>query len=148
VPEQLSVMVLDASPTSRKILEVILRREGHQAACFEHSREALRFLSQHGPADLLFLSLELGGMDGIGVLMYLRGKPRFQAMVPIAFLNEGDGILLHLKARLAGARQVVRKPLVRQQIVAMLSENLCRRTAAQSSSEQAGKMARSEATHL
>jgi len=49
----LHVIVLDSSPTSRKILEVILRREGHQVACFGDSLEALRALSRHGPADLL-----------------------------------------------------------------------------------------------
>ena len=55
---QLRIIVLDASPTSRKILEVILQREGHQVACFDDSLEALRFLTRHGPADLLFLGLD------------------------------------------------------------------------------------------
>jgi twitching motility two-component system response regulator PilG len=107
-------MVLDTSPTSRKILEVILRREGHQVASFDDSREALRFLSRHGPADLLFLGLELPGMDGFDVLKYLRGEPRFRSMGTIALLNECDGILARLKALLAGAQLVVTKPLVRQ----------------------------------
>jgi hypothetical protein len=31
---QLMVMVLDTSPTTRKILEVILQREGHRVVCF------------------------------------------------------------------------------------------------------------------
>ena len=119
---QLRVMVLDASPTSRKILEVILHREGHQVVCFDDSLEALRFLSRHGAADLLFLGLELPKMDGFKVLQYLRGEPRFHLMGTIALLNERDGILVRLKARLAGAQQVVTKPLVRQRIVALVSE--------------------------
>jgi CheY-like chemotaxis protein len=81
---QLRVMVLDTSPTSRKILEVILRREGHQVACFADSLEALRFLSRHGPPDLLFLGMALPKMDGFDVLKYLRGEPRFHSMVSIA----------------------------------------------------------------
>src|SRR5215469_12908885 len=80
VQRQLRALVLDTSPTTRKILEVILHREGHQVACFADSVVALRFLSQHGPADLLFLSLELPGLDGFDVLKYLRGKPRFHSM--------------------------------------------------------------------
>lgn len=122
VTGQLRVMVLDASPTSRKILEVILHREGHQVVCFDDSLEALRFLSRHGAADLLFLGLELPKMDGFKVLQYLRGEPRFHLMGTIALLNERDGILVRLKARLAGAQQVVTKPLVRQRIVALVSE--------------------------
>ncbi len=118
---QLRVMVLDISPTTRKILEVILRREGHQVICFDDSLEALRFLSRHGPADLLFLGMDLPKMNGFDVLMYLRGEPRFHPMVSIALLSEHDGILSRVKARLAGAQQVVMKPLVRQRIVALVS---------------------------
>src|SRR5258707_11442913 len=122
-------MVLDTSPTTRKILEVILRREGHQVVCFDDPVEALRFLSQHGPANLLFLGMDLPRMDGFDVLKYLRGEPRFHSLVPIALLSEHDGILVRVKARLAGAQQIVMKPLVRQQIGALVSAYPCRKTA-------------------
>ena len=125
---QLRVMVLDTSPTTRKILEVILRREGQQVACFDDALEALRYLVHAGPADLLFLSLKLRGIDGLGVLKYLRGRPRFHAMAIIALLDARDGMLVHVKARMAGAQQVVTKPLVRQQIVDLLSTYQSRRT--------------------
>jgi twitching motility two-component system response regulator PilG len=118
---QLLVMVLDTSPTTRKILEVILRREGHRVVCFNDSLEALRFLSQHGPADLLFLGGNLPRMDGFDVLKYLGGDARFHSMVSIALLSERDGVLCRVKARLAGAQQVVIKPLVRQRLVALVS---------------------------
>ena len=42
---QLRIIILDTSPTTRKILEVILHREDHQVACFDDSLEALRALS-------------------------------------------------------------------------------------------------------
>jgi DNA-binding response OmpR family regulator len=131
VTAQLRVMVLDTSPTSRKILEVILRREGHQVICFDDSPEALRFLSRHGPADLLFLSMALPRTDGFDVLKYLRGEPRFHSMVSIALLSERDGVLGRVKARLAGARQVVVKPLIRQRVVALVSAYSCRSAPAQ-----------------
>ena len=118
---QLSVIVLDASPTTRKILEVILRREGHQVVCFDDPLEALRFLSRHGPADLLFLGIDLPKMDGFNVLKYLKGEARFHSMVSIALLSEQDGVLSRVKARLAGAQQVMLKPLVRQRIAALVS---------------------------
>ena len=124
---QLRVIVLDASPTTRKILEVVIRREGHQVVCFDDPLGALRFLSRHGPADLLFLGIDLPKMDGFDVLKYLRGEPRFHSLVPIVLLSEHDGILVRVKARLAGAQQVVMKPLVRQQLVALVSEYPCRR---------------------
>jgi len=123
---RLRVTVLDTSPTSRKVLEVILRREGHHVVCFGDPLEALRFLSQHGPADLLFLGLDLPGMDGLSVLKYVKREPSLRATVPIALLDGDDGVLPRILARLAGARHVVTKPLVRQQVVALVSEILMR----------------------
>ena len=128
---QLRIIVLDTSPTTRKILEVILHREGHKVACFDDPLEVLGALSRHGPADLLLLSLDLPTMDGFEVLKYLRGEPRFHSMGTIALLGERDGILVRLKARLAGAQLVVTKPLVRQQIVALVSSYACQRASAQ-----------------
>jgi twitching motility two-component system response regulator PilG len=119
---QLRVIVLDASVTSRKILEVIISREGHQVACFGDPLEALRFLCHQGPADLLFLGMDLPRLDGFTVLKYLGGEPRFRPMVSIALLSGRDGILHRLRARLAGAQLVVKKPLVRRRIVSMVSQ--------------------------
>ena len=141
---QLRVIVLDSSPTSRKILEVILRREGHRVACFGDPLAARRFLSRHGPADMLFLGLELPGMDGFDVLEYLRGEPRFHSMETVALLNERDGILTRLKARLAGAQQVVKKPLVRQRIIALVSEYACLVVAAQEAIRRAASAPRED----
>ncbi len=135
---QLKITVLDASPTSRKILEVILLREGHQVACFGDALQALRFLSQYGPTDLLFLALELPGMDGFDVLKYLRDRAHFQAMGTIVLLNRHDGVLVRLKARLAGAQQVVRKPLVGRQIVALVSAYLDRGISLQEADQRTG----------
>jgi len=55
---QLRIIVLDTSPTTRKVLEVILHREGYLVACFDDPLEALRALYRHGAADLLFLCLK------------------------------------------------------------------------------------------
>jgi twitching motility two-component system response regulator PilG len=129
--EQLHVIVLDSSPTSRKVLEVILRRAGHQVACFGDALEALRFLARQGPADLLILGLNLPRMGGFDVLKYLRGEPRFRTMATIALLDGRDGVLVHVKARLAGARQVVTKPLVQQRILDLLSTYRSQRTSVQ-----------------
>lgn len=142
--EQLRVLVLDSSPTSRKILEVVLRRAGHQVACFDEPLEALRFLVRQGPGDLLFLGLDLPRMDGFAVLKYLRGEPRFRAMAAIALLDARDGVLVQVKARLAGARQVVTKPLVQQRIVALLADYVCQGAPDQQASPQAEHLARDD----
>jgi CheY-like chemotaxis protein len=77
-------------------------------------------------------------MDGFDVLKYLKGEPRFHSMGTVALLGERDGILVRLKARLAGAQQVVTKPLVRQQIVALVSKYACQSASAQASNRLTG----------
>jgi CheY-like chemotaxis protein len=121
---QLRIMVLDSSETSRKILEVILRRTGHLVVSFGDPVEALRFLSRRRPADLLFLSTELPRIDGFDVLKYLKSEPRLRSTVPVALLDEGVGVLGRIKVRLVGAQHVVTKPLLRQQIIALVSSHL------------------------
>ncbi len=83
-------------------------------------------------------------MDGFDVLKYLRGEPRFHSMGTIALLNERDGILVRLKARLAGAQQVVTKPLVRQRIVALVSEHLYRSASIQGADQRTGSLTRDD----
>ncbi|GHO55120.1 response regulator [Ktedonobacter robiniae] len=119
---QLRIMVLDTSATSRKILEVIVSREGHEVVCFGDPLEALRFLGRYGPADLLFLGMDLPKVDGFGVLKHLRGEPLLRSMVPIVLLSSRDGILRRVRARLSGAQRVVRKPLVQSRIVSLVCE--------------------------
>ena len=138
VTGQLRIIVLDSSPTTRKILEVIFQRERHKVACFDDPLEALRALSRYGPADLLLLGLDLPTMDGFDVLKYLRGEPRFHSMGTIALLSERDGVLVRLKARLAGAQRVVTKPLVRKQIVDLVSNYASQRAFAQAANQLTG----------
>lgn len=120
---QLRILVLDSSQTSRKILEVILGRTGHLVVGFGDPVEALRFLSQREPADMLFLGVELPKIDGFEVLKHVRGEPRFRSTVPVVLLADRAGVLDRIKARLAGAQHVVVKPLVRQQITALVSSH-------------------------
>ena len=141
---QLRIIVLDTSPTTRKILEVILQREGHLVACFDDPLEVLRALSKYGPADLLLLGMDLPTMDGFEVLKYLRGEPRFHSMGTIALLSERDGILTSLKARLAGAQRVVTKPLVRQQIVDLVSDYAWQRASAQAANQPTASASRKD----
>jgi hypothetical protein len=49
-----------------------------------------------------------------------------------------------LKARLAGAQQVVTKPLVRHRIVALVSEYSCRRVSTQEANQRAGSPTRDD----
>src|SRR6266700_1774846 len=96
------VMVIDDSPTIRKIVETCLRREGFHVIGFADGVEALKWLvsPQGCPPDLLLLDINLPKMDGYEVARHLKAKPQYKS-IPIIMLTRRDGLVDRLKSRLA-----------------------------------------------
>jgi twitching motility two-component system response regulator PilG len=113
------VMVIDDSPTVRKILEVTLRREGMEVVSYPDGVEALRAVMTSPYdrlPDLLFLDLELPRMNGFEIARHLRSKPQWD-QTAIVMLSRRDGVIDRLKARLAGAQAYLTKPFKTQTIL-------------------------------
>ena len=120
------VMVIDDSPTIRKILEVTLRREGMEVVSYSDGVEALRAIATRPYdrlPDLLFLDLELPRMNGFEVARHLRSQPQWNRTA-IVVLSRRDGIIDRLKARLAGTQAYLTKPCTRQMIIEVVRTSL------------------------
>ena len=116
------IMVIDDSPTVRKIIEVCLRREGLEVVSYPDGIQALRAVTNRLP-DLVILDLDLPKMSGFEVARYMRSKPQWSRTV-IVILSRHDGILVRLKARLAGAQAYLTKPFTTQMIVDVVKTTL------------------------
>jgi twitching motility two-component system response regulator PilG len=120
------VMVIDDSPTVRKIVEVSLRREGLDVVSFPDGIEALRAITNqqidHVP-DLVVLDIDLPKMNGYEIARYLRSKPQWSRTI-IVILSRHDGMIDRLKARLAGTQAYLTKPFTTQMIVDVVNSNL------------------------
>ena len=120
------VMVIDDSPTVRKIVEVSLRREGLEVVSFPDGIEALRAVTNHQierVPDLVVLDIDLPKMNGYEIARYLRSKPQWSRTV-IVILSRHDGVIDRLKARLAGTQAYLTKPFTTQMIVDVVNNNL------------------------
>ncbi len=120
------VMVIDDSPTVRKIVEVSLRREGLEVVSFPDGIEALRAVTSHQMErvpDLVVLDIDLPKMNGYEIARYLRSKPQWSRTV-IVILSRHDGVIDRLKARLAGTQAYLTKPFTTQMIVDVVTSNL------------------------
>jgi twitching motility two-component system response regulator PilG len=120
------VMVIDDSPTVRKIVEVSLRREGIEVVSFPDGIEALRAVTNHQMErvpDLVVLDIDLPKMNGYEIARYLRSKPQWSRTV-IVILSRHDGVIDRLKARLAGTQAYLTKPFTTQMIVDVVNNNL------------------------
>lgn len=120
------VMVIDDSPTVRKIIETSLKREGFDSVSFPDGIEALRAITEQRLSripDLVILDIGLPKMDGYEFARRLKSKPQFQQTV-IIMLTARDGMIDRLKGRLAGAKDYITKPFRTQDVISALHSHL------------------------
>jgi CheY-like chemotaxis protein len=105
-------MVIDDSPTVRRFIEEALSREGYEVVSVPDGVEALRAL--HAPdvrlPDLILLDLVMPRLDGFAFALKVKEHPQFKA-IPLVVLSRRSGLVDRLKARLAGIRAYLPKPL-------------------------------------
>jgi twitching motility two-component system response regulator PilG len=119
------ILVIDDSPTVRKILETCLQREGFQVICFEDGIAAMQWLFQYStdlPA-LIILDVNLPKMNGYEVARFLKMKPVLKETILI-MLTRHDGIIDRMKRRLCGAQAYLSKPFETQTILAVVTSYL------------------------
>ncbi|GCE47865.1 chemosensory pili system protein ChpA (sensor histidine kinase/response regulator) [Thermosporothrix hazakensis] len=118
-----SVMIIDDSPTVRKIVEVCLRRAGFRVISFPDGVEALRALTTEQLdrlPDLIILDIDLPKMNGYEVARYLKSKPAL-SRTPIMMLTRHNGVVDRLKARLAGVHTYLSKPFTTHTILSAVN---------------------------
>jgi twitching motility two-component system response regulator PilG len=139
------VMIIDDSPTVRKIIETSLRREGFQSVKYPEEIETLRASTdprssmpdlvvsyadgiqalgaltdpRHPIPDVVILDIGLPKMDGYEIARHLRTKQRFNNSV-IIMLSGRDGVIDRLKGRLAGAKEYLTKPFKTQDVLSAI----------------------------
>jgi twitching motility two-component system response regulator PilG len=119
------ILVIDDSPTVRKVIEVCLQRTGFAVQTFVDGVAALRWLRTPDavtPA-LIYLDIEMPRMDGYEVARALRGMPGLEQTVLI-MISSRDHVLDRLKSRLVGAQQYLTKPFKTQDVVALTQSAL------------------------
>lgn len=120
------IMVIDDSITTRKIVEVSLRREGFTVVSFEDGIQALQALTnQELPRipDLIILDIDLPKINGYDIARYLRSKPAWKKTT-IIILSRHDKMFDRFKARLAGANVYLTKPFNAQLFLEVVRSNL------------------------
>lgn len=119
-------MVIDDSPTVRKIIEVTLGREGFDVVSYPDGIEALRAVATgqlNRLPDLLFLDLDVPRLSGFEVARHLRAKPQWDRTV-IVIISRHGGVIERLKARLAGTQAYLTKPVTTQMIIDVVKTRL------------------------
>ena len=115
------IVVIDDSPTIRKIVETCLGREGFEVKSFPDGVEALMWLVSPAPRlpDLVLLDIGLPKMDGYEVARRLKANPQYHQIL-IILLSRRESVVDRLKGRLVGAKAFISKPITTQRLLALV----------------------------
>ncbi len=103
-----TILVVDDSPTIRKLVTMTLEKYGHHVLSATNGLDALNKLKEMVP-DLILSDINMPHMDGYQLCKMIRGNS-VTRNVPIIMLSGKDGIFDKLRGRMTGATAYITKP--------------------------------------
>ncbi len=100
------ILVVDDEPRMRRVLEIMLRKMGHEVASAADGHEALQRI-QGGPVDLVISDLRMPGMGGIELLNALRTQGN---NLPVIVITAHGTIQSAVEAMKLGACEYMLRP--------------------------------------
>jgi CheY-like chemotaxis protein len=108
--ESLTVMVVDDSPSVRRVVSNLLKNAGWQPVAAKDGLEALEILHRSGSLpDLVMLDIEMPRMDGYELLSTLRAQEAYKHL-PVLMVTSRAGEKHRRKALDLGASGFLVKP--------------------------------------
>jgi len=116
------ILVVDDSPTVRKVVSTILEQNGYRAITASDGMQALSRFNECTP-DLILLDITMPRMDGYELCRVLKKNP-YLHKIPILMLSGNDGLVSKVKSKLAGAADYLTKPLDEETLLDALNSYL------------------------
>jgi DNA-binding response OmpR family regulator len=117
------VVVVEDEPLIVTMLEINLRRNGHEVTCFQTAEALLEFIDQNS-CDIILLDIMLPGMNGDEALQVLRGQG---VRTPVLMLTARQELAIKVKTLGAGADDYLAKPFDMEELLVRI-QALLRRT--------------------
>ncbi len=114
-----TVMVVDDSPTVRKILGLTLEQAGYKVFAEPDGESAVERLTQVVP-DVILLDVAMPRLDGYEVCKRIRKDPR-TAHVPVVMLSGKGAFFDKVKGRMVGATEYLTKPFETPAVLSAVS---------------------------
>ena len=103
-----TILVVDDSPTVRKLISGKLEKCGHEVICSSDGVEAMEALETVKP-DLILLDITMPRMDGYQVCKLIRANGVLKD-VPVVMISGKDGFFDKVRGRMAGTSGYITKP--------------------------------------
>jgi CheY-like chemotaxis protein len=108
MPKGKSILVVDDSPTVRKLIAGKLEKCGHEVICANDGVEAMERL-EHFVPDLILLDITMPRMDGYQVCKQIRSNSSTKD-VTVVMISGKDGFFDKVRGRMAGTTGYITKP--------------------------------------
>ena len=116
------MLVVDDSPTVRKIVQMTLQREHIKVITASDGLSALSAVADEMPA-LILLDIQLPRMDGYHICQIIRKSLQFRE-IPIIMLSGKDGLFDKMRGKLAGSTEYLTKPFDSVELVQTVKKHL------------------------
>lgn len=120
-------LFIDPSQTMRSFFDLAFRRANYPpCAVYGDPIAALRAIGEQTIAvpDIAYVCWKLPRMDGVEVFRLMQQRRYHTARVMLLDKDQ-DGVLVHLKSRIAGAHSTLVKPFTTQQLFTHLATLKC-----------------------
>jgi CheY-like chemotaxis protein len=121
------VLVVDDSPTIRKVVSFILDEEGYECITAEDGEDALSQLRRE-PVDLVLTDFVMPKMNGYQLCRELRADPSLRNLPVVLMSAKGDKLRGHFIQQ-TGAVDAITKPFDPMALVAVIENALTRKAA-------------------
>jgi twitching motility two-component system response regulator PilG len=117
--ERRRIMVIDDSPTIRKILSLTLESAGYSVLAEADGESGLKRLANEVP-DLVLLDIAMPGIDGYETCKRIKGDSR-TSHLPVLMLSGKDALFDKVKGHMAGANEYLTKPFEAATVLAAVA---------------------------
>jgi len=115
------VLVVEDDPAYQRILEIYIKRAGGNCDCLFDGKEALNTITENH-YDLLFVDINIPGLDGIMLAKLLRERGCDRPLIAITALKLES---LKRNALEVGFNEYFQKPISEEQIISLFEKYHC-----------------------
>lgn len=121
-PTSKTILVVDDSPTIRKLISLKLQKCGHETVCAVDGVDALEKINDVVP-DLVLLDITMPRMDGYQVCKLIRGNEATKD-VPVVMISGKDGFFDKVRGKMVGTSDYITKPFGPETLMRTVNEYL------------------------
>lgn len=122
--QNVRVLVVDDSPTIRKLVAMTLGKSGFEVIAASDGMEALARINDDAP-DLILLDITMPRMDGYQLCRTIKSNSSTD-QIPIVMLTGKDGFMDKMRGRMVGSEGYLTKPFQPNELVRMVEQHVRR----------------------